>query len=159
MGVEAFVVRFDCPTSCEPTAIGALTQSFDVIQDVEEQILNSSQQLLICVENREVIQLRVASSEADELQPIYMRFAYCCPDIVDEVFILASCALINIGCKCTIQSDAQESIESCEKLNSILPEVIATLRQNWFDSARSQERVLLKPDEVWDYFFDFTGDD
>ena len=159
MGVEAFVLRFDCPISCELTAIRTLSQSFHVVQDEEEQILSSSQQLVICVENREVIQLRVASSNADESQPIYMRFAYCCPDTVDEVFLNASCVLINMGCNCTVQSDVQERIESCEKLNSILPKTIAALRQNWFDSASSQERVLLKPDEVWDHFFDFTTGD
>lgn len=160
MGVEAFVVRVTVENSAPLDSIEEFLYTSTVEETTVEvkkwDDIDRKGEYSIFLLKKEAIQVRVVSSSFLIESEIYLRFSYCCPDCVDDLFKKIVCGIMKgfsgqmTGCY--IAMLIHSPMVSCRDFVETFEAQMPSLRNGWFELVSSRERLVLPPEAVWSWF-------
>ncbi|RYG65734.1 hypothetical protein EON80_16795 [bacterium] len=127
-----------------------MRKTFYITDDTEKNVLDG-EYFVIRVNGEDAIQIRLIQ-EPPSAAELFLRFSYCCPNEIDQVFLNACRQLMAMGAVGSIQEHIYPPLENWTAASKTLQTAIEELRQHWFLQTRSEIRMVISPSRVWDEY-------
>ena len=149
MGMESFTVGFVFD-ELDTDPIEALRKNFDITDNTEKSVLDG-EYFVIRVDGEDAIQIRFDQQSPSQAE-LFLRFSYCCPVQIDDIFLDVCRQLMEMGAVDSIQGYIHPSLENGTDASKTLRSAIDYLRQLWFLQTRSELRMVISPSRVWEEY-------